>query len=164
VATATRAGAPSLRFVLLKGLGPRGLVFFTDARSRKGRELARNPRAAATLWWQALGRQVRVEGRVERLPAAAADRYWQRRPRDSRLSAAVSRQSAPLRSRAELRGRRRRLAARLDGDAVPRPDAWGGFRLVPDRVEFWRDHPDRLHWRELYVRTPGGWRRRLLQP
>ncbi len=164
LATVGRGGAPSVRFVLLKAVDPRGFVFFTDTHSRKGRELAARPRASLAFYWDATGKQVRVEGRIERVTAAESDAYWAARPRGSRLAAAVSMQSEPMPSHAWLLARWRRLRRKLGGHAVPRPARWGGFRLVPTSIEFWTRGAHRLHLREAYQRTPSGWRRRLLQP
>lgn len=164
LATATRAGVPSLRMVLLKQVDARGFVFFTDARSRKGRELRANPRAAATFHWNTMGRQVRVEGRVVELDDAEADAYWVTRPRGSQLSGATSLQSRALASRAALVRRRDALEQRLAGGEVPRPAEWRGFRIVPDAIEFWTHRDDRLHHRELFRRRAGAWRTSLLEP
>jgi pyridoxamine 5'-phosphate oxidase len=149
LATATSDGAPSARTVLLKDAGERGLSFFTNYESRKGAELAENPRAALVLYWHALGRQVRVEGDVERLAAAESDSYFVSRPPGSRRSAAVSPQSRVIDSRGELE-----LAAAALGDDVPRPESWGGYLLVPSLWEFWQHRLDRLHDRFRY--RPGG--------
>lgn len=149
LATATSDGAPSARTVLLKDAGERGLSFFTNYESRKGAELAENPRAALVLYWHALGRQVRVEGDVERLAAAESDSYFESRPPGSRRSAAVSPQSRVIGSRGELE-----LAAAALGDDVPRPESWGGYLLVPSLWEFWQHRLDRLHDRFRY--RPGG--------
>jgi len=164
LATATRAGVPSLRMVLLKQVDAQGFVFFTDARSKKGRELRANPRAAATFHWNTLGRQVRVEGRVVELGDAEADAYWRTRPRGSQLSGATSRQSSTLASRAALVARRDALERRLAGGDVPRPAEWRGFRIVPEAIEFWTHRDDRLHHRELFRRRAGTWRTSLLEP
>jgi pyridoxamine 5'-phosphate oxidase len=164
LATATRGGAPSVRFVLLKEATERGFVIYTDARSRKGRELAGNARAALAFHWQPLGRQVRVEGRVRRVSEAEADAYWKTRPRGSQLSAATSHQSAPLASRADLVARRRDLERRLQRSEVPRPALWTGFRIEPEVIEFWTHRDDRLHHRERFDRTRRGWRTTLLEP
>ncbi|HEY8514692.1 MAG TPA: pyridoxamine 5'-phosphate oxidase [Candidatus Binatia bacterium] len=164
LATSTRNGVPSLRFVLLKQVDPRGFVFFTDARSRKGRELRSNPRAAATFYWNALGRQVRIEGKVVELGDAEADAYWVTRPRGSQLSGATSYQSRALASRALLVARRSALARRYEGRDVPRPAEWRGFRIEPDAIEFWTHKDDRLHHRQLFRRTGRGWRATLLEP
>jgi pyridoxamine 5'-phosphate oxidase len=164
MALATAAGNASVRFVLLKGIDERGFVFFTDARSRKGRELRGNPRASLALYWQPNGRQIRVEGSVEEVTPAEADAYWQGRPRQSQLAAAASYQSARLGSRAELLARCARLARKFRGRDVPRPLSWTGFRMRPDAIEFWTHREHRLHDREIYVRHGRGWRRDLLQP
>ena len=164
LATAGRDGKTSVRFVLLKGIDQRGFVFFTDARSRKGRELRSNPRASLAFYWQPKGRQVRVEGSVEEVTPSEADAYWPTRPRQSQLAASASHQSARLRSRAELLARCAHLASKFRGGEVPRPSYWTGFRVRPDAIEFWTDRKHRLHERELYTRQPRGWRRDLLQP
>jgi pyridoxamine 5'-phosphate oxidase len=152
LATATRDGAPSARMVLLKDVGENGLSLFTNYASRKGSELAENPRAALVLYWRVLGRQVRVEGSVERLPAAESDEYFDSRPPGSRRSAAVSPQSEVVGSREELE----RAAAAL-GDDVSRPESWGGYLLVPSLWEFWQHRVDRLHDRFRYRPDDGGW-------
>jgi pyridoxamine 5'-phosphate oxidase len=165
LATAGRGRRPSVRYVLLRGADERGFVFYTDGRSRKGRELAGNPRAALSIYWRETGRQVRIEGDVEEVETPLVDAYWAARARGKRLAGASSTQSAPLARRADLLGRFRRLRARHRGGEVPRPEEWTGFRVVPRAIEFWTRRPNRLHHRELYERGPGGrWRRRLLQP
>jgi pyridoxamine 5'-phosphate oxidase len=164
LATASRTGKTSVRFVLLKGIDERGFVFFTDARSRKGSELSDNPRASLALYWQPKGRQIRVEGRVEEVTPAEADAYWTTRPRQSRLAASASRQGARMRSRAELLARFMRLARKFRGAEVPRPPCWTGFRVRPDAIEFWTHREHRLHDRQLYLRHGRAWRRELVQP
>ena len=164
LATAARSGKTSVRFVLLKGIDQRGFMFFTDARSRKGRELRGNPHGSLALYWQPKGRQVRVEGRVEAVTPAEADAYWPTRPRQSQLAASASHQSARLRSRAELLARFARLARKFKGREVPRPPLWTGFRVRPDAIEFWTHREHRLHDREIYLRHGRRWRRDLLQP
>ena len=164
VATAVRSGKTTVRFVLLRGIDERGFVFFTDARSRKGRQLRGNPRASLALYWQPKGRQVRVEGSVREVSPQEADVYWATRPRQSQLAASASYQSARLRSRAELIGRYSRLARKLRGLEVPRPSWWTGFRVRPDVIEFWIHREHRLHDREIYRRRGREWRRNLLQP
>ena len=164
LATVGETGLPSVRFVLLKHVDENGFVFFTDSRSRKGRELRATPHAAATFYWTSLGRQIRLEGRVERVEADVADAYWQTRPRASQLSASASRQSAKLADRDVLVQRRRQLAHQYRASAVPRPPSWTGFRLIPDSLEFWTHRDNRLHHRELFVRTERGWRVGLLSP
>jgi pyridoxamine 5'-phosphate oxidase len=164
LATAARNGRTSVRFILLKRIDQRGIVFFSDMRSRKGRELRQNPRASLAICWHATGRQVRAEGRVEEVAAAEADAYWPTRPRQSRLAATASYQSARLRSRAELMARFERLAQKFKGREVPRPRFWTGFRVRPDTIEFWTHREHRLHDREIYRRRGHSWRRELLQP
>jgi pyridoxamine 5'-phosphate oxidase len=164
LATAAPDGRPSVRFVLLKGIDQRGFVFFTDSRSRKGRELRANPPASLAFYWQPNGRQVRVEGRVEEVSPSEADEYWSTRPRQSQLAASASYQSARLRSRASLLARVTRLATKLRGREVPRPPGWLGFRLRADVIEFWTHREHRLHDREIYLRHGNNWRRGLLQP
>jgi pyridoxamine 5'-phosphate oxidase len=145
VATATTDGAPSARAVILRGLDRRGFVFYTDTRSRKGRELAANPRAAVALVWDELERQVRAEGRVEAVIPAESDAYFSGRPRGHQLGAWVSRQSEVLARRGDLEQRMREVTERFEGQAVPRPPYWGGYRVVPDVVELWQGRPNRLH-------------------
>lgn len=164
LATATRTGAPSVRMVLLKGGDADAFVFFTDVRSRKGRDLRANAHAALVLHWQPFGRQVRIEGRVTPVSDGEADAYWETRPRESRLAASVSHQDAPLVRRARLLARWRALGRRTRGQPIPRPAYWSGFRVVPARIEFWTHKAHRLHHRELYVRAGRGWKRTLLQP
>jgi pyridoxamine 5'-phosphate oxidase len=164
LATASPKGVPSVRFVLLKVVDERGFTFFTDTRSQKGRDLARNARAAFVFYWDPIGKQVRVSGRVEPVTNAEADAYWRTRPRESRLAATASHQSAPLASHATLLARWRQLGVRYRGRDIPRPPGWRGFRVLADEIEFWTRRAHRLHHRELFVRTRRGWRRRLLQP
>jgi pyridoxamine 5'-phosphate oxidase len=159
LATATPDGAPSLRMVLLKGFDDRGLVFYSHYTSRKGRELEANPQAALLFHWSPLRRQVRVEGRVERVPEGESDAYFVTRPRDAQLGAVVSRQSDPLGSRSELYERLAEQEGDLAGGPVLRPRTWGGFRLVPAAWEFWQHRASRLHDRFRYELEPGGgWR------
>jgi pyridoxamine 5'-phosphate oxidase len=164
LATAAQSGQPSVRFVLLKGIDQRGFVFFSDSRSRKGRELDANPHASLAFYWQPNGRQVRVEGRIEQVSTSETDEYWSTRPRRSQLAASASYQSARLRSRASLLARVTRLASKVRDREVPRPSEWLGFRLRPDAIEFWTHREHRLHERELYLRQGNKWRRELLQP
>jgi pyridoxamine 5'-phosphate oxidase len=164
LATATPEGRPSARIVLLKGLDERGLTFFTNRESRKGRELAANPRAALVLHWQPLGRQVRVEGAVVELDREEVETYWRSRPRGSRVAARASAQSQPVASRAELDARFAAEDERHPEDEVPLPAEWSGYRVVPDAVELWEHRDDRLHDRVRYERDGGSWRRARLQP
>jgi pyridoxamine 5'-phosphate oxidase len=164
LATADRAGRPSVRVVLLKHADAGGFVFYTNAHSRKGRELAENPWAALVFYWQPLGRQVRIEGRVEQVTAAEADAYWATRPRESQLGGAASQQSAPVANRAALLRQWRALSRRYAGAPVPRPPHWTGFRVVPSAIEFWTLRPFRMHDRERFTRRRGGWRMQRLQP
>jgi len=164
VATADANGAPSARVVLLRGFDARGFCFYTNYESRKGDELRVNPRAAMVFYWPALHRQVRVTGSVEQVSDAESDAYWANRPIPSRLSAWASSQSAPIGSRRELEDAAAQVAARFEGDDVPRPEFWGGYRLVPDEVEFWVHRDDRLHDRVRYRRAADGWLIDRLQP
>ncbi len=157
LATATPTGAPSARMVLLKGYDQRGFVFYTNYFSRKGQEIAQNPRAAMLFHWQPLGRQVRVEGTVVRIDAAESDAYFRTRPLGSRLSAAASPQSRPVENRAVLETAVTALQERHPEGNVPRPDEWGGLRLEPSRYEFWQHGDDRLHDRFRYRREQGSW-------
>lgn len=160
VASADDQGHPSVRMVLLKSWGPDGLVFFTNRASRKGRDFAVNPWAAAVFHWQPLHRQVRVEGPVTPIDDAEADAYFATRPRGAQVGAAASDQSAAIDSRRELE---RRAAAVPDGP-VARPSDWGGFRIGLGSIEFWQGRPNRLHDRLLYRRADDGWERVRLQP
>jgi pyridoxamine 5'-phosphate oxidase len=164
VASASAAGAPSARMVLLKEADTRGFVFATNYRSRKGRELAENPNASLLFYWHVLGRQVRVEGSVEQVDAAESDEIWLARPRASRLSALASAQSEPVGSREELEERVAGLARELDGREVERPEWWGGYRVIPDQLEFWQHRDDRLHHRFRYRRRGDSWAIDELQP
>ena len=157
LATATAAGAPSARMVLLKGFDQRGFVFYTNYFSRKGQEIAQNPRAAMLFHWTPLGRQVRIEGVVHRIDAAESDAYFRTRPPGSRLSAAASPQSRPVASRDVLEAAVAQLASRHPDGDVPRPDEWGGLRLVASRFEFWQHGDDRLHDRFRYRREGDIW-------
>ena len=161
LATATPEGEPSVRIVLVKAIDERGLTFFSGYESRKGRELAANPRAALLFHWP--GRQVRVEGGVERIAADESDAYFATRPPGSRVSAAASPQSAVIADRAALEGLADAVR-RAHGDEPPRPPTWGGFRLVPERYEFWQHRDDRLHDRLRYRRAGGTWLLERLAP
>jgi pyridoxamine 5'-phosphate oxidase len=164
LATSTLDGRPSLRMVLLKGHDPRGFVFYTNLDSRKGGDLAGNPNAALLFHWKSLRRQVRIEGAVESVTAAEADAYFATRGRDSRLGAWASDQSRPLASRELFESRYEEVRARFEGGDVPRPPRWSGFRLAPERIEFWNDRAHRLHERRLFLREGDGWSEGLLYP
>ena len=164
LATATPDGRPSARMVLVKRADERGFAFHTNLESRKGGELAANPRAALLFHWRELGRQVRIEGQVERVSDAEADEYFRTRPVGSRLAAWASPQSRPLANRAELDRRYREAEARFAGGEVPLPPHWGGFRVVPDVYEFWQHREHRLHDRVRYERRGGAWRQTRLAP
>jgi pyridoxamine 5'-phosphate oxidase len=165
LATATPDGRPSLRVVLLKGVDRGGFTFFTNYESRKGRELAVNPHAALLFWWEPIERQVRVEGRVDKLPAADSDEYYQSRPLGSRLGAWASEQSRVLPDRAVLDQRFAELQAEYSESSPDRPAFWGGYRLVPDLFEFWQGGVNRLHDRLRYRRQDDTrWHRERLSP
>jgi len=176
VATCTPDGRPSSRMVLLKGVDERGFVFYTNFESRKGQELLANPYAALCFHWKSLRAQVRVEGRASPVSDEEADAYYASRPRDSRIGAWASQQSRPMKGRFELEKRIAETVARFGLGEVPRPPYWSGFRVVPERIEFWRDRPFRLHDRIVYTRIPaedgtgrdarqgGGWRTERLYP
>jgi len=164
LATVDASGQPSARTVLLKGIDRRGLAFYTNLESRKARELAANPKAALLFWWPAQGRQVRFEGVIERVDDAEADAYFASRPRGSQIGAWASAQSTVVADRAALEAAEREIAARFEGGAVPRPPFWGGFRLVPERVEFWQGRLNRLHDRLRYTRRGDGWELERLAP
>ncbi|WP_438014018.1 pyridoxamine 5'-phosphate oxidase [Sorangium sp. So ce315] len=164
LATVDPSGRPSARMVLLKGIDDRGFVFFTNYASRKAADLEANPFAALCIHWAKSAEQIRVEGRVERISDAESDAYFATRPRGSQIGAWASRQSAPLPSRERLIERVREIEARFDGRPVPRPAFWGGYRVVPERVELWRGQESRLHDRVVHVRDGDGWRVERLYP
>lgn len=164
VATAGEGCRPSVRMVLLKGHGPEGFVFYTNEQGAKGVQLAANPRAALLFHWKSLRRQVRIEGPVERVPGGEADAYFATRARDSQLGAWASDQSRPLDSRETFERRLADAARRFEGQDVPRPPHWGGYCVVPERIEFWTDRPNRLHERRLFTRIGDEWSEGLLCP
>ncbi len=164
LATVGEGGQPSVRMVLLKDASDAGFVFYTNYHSRKGRDLLARPLAAMCFHWQPLDRQVRVEGSVERVPDEEADEYFASRPRGSQIGAWASRQSEPMGDPGELARRYAEVEAQFAGGPVPRPPYWSGFRLVPERMEFWIGQPSRLHIRHLYVRDGDAWRIDTLYP
>jgi pyridoxamine 5'-phosphate oxidase len=165
LATATRDGVPSLRAVLLKGVDPRGFVFYTNMDGRKAEELLANPRAALCFHWKSLQRQVRVEGTAEHATEAEADAYFASRPRESQIGAWASDQSRPLAGRGELEARAAEFTRKFaDRPNVPRPPNWAGFRIVPQHIEFWQERPSRLHDRMLFIRDGEKWRKQRLFP
>jgi pyridoxamine 5'-phosphate oxidase len=164
LATTDESGRPSARLVLLRGVDAGGFVFFTNYNSRKGRELAARPHAALCFYWASLDEQIRVEGSVERVSAEESDAYFAGRPRGSQLGAWASDQSEVLPSRETLEEKYREIERRFEGRTVERPPFWGGFRLIPVRIEFWYGRPDRLHDRVLYVRDGTRWRIERLYP
>jgi pyridoxamine 5'-phosphate oxidase len=164
LATATPDGRPSVRMVLLKGHGADGFVFYTNAQSRKGGEIAANPEAALLFHWKSLRRQVRIEGPLSEVTAAEADAYFHARARESQLGSAASDQSRPLDARQTYLDRVETLAAEYAGQEIPRPPHWTGFRLTPERIEFWLDRPNRLHERRRFTRDGDRWTSTLLYP
>lgn len=164
LATADAVGNPTARMVLLKGHDRRGFVFYTNEQSAKGQELAGNPHAALLFHWKSLRRQIRIEGRVERVSEAEADAYFATRSRESQLGAWASDQSRPLDSRETFERRFEDMRRKFDGADVPRPPHWGGYRVVPERIEFWLDRAHRLHERRLFTLDQGSWSEGLLYP
>lgn len=164
LATATPDGRPSVRMVLLKGHGPEGFIFYTNLDSRKGAELAANAHAALLFHWKTLRRQVRIEGPIEPVSNEIADDYFATRSRDSQLGAWASYQSRPLDERATFERRFEEMSRKFDGQPVPRPPRWSGFRLVPKSFEFWSDRAHRLHERRVFTPSGDGWQEGLLYP
>ncbi len=164
VATADANGQPGVRTVLLKNFDPRGLVFFTNYHSRKGRELEANPRASALLLWKELERQIRIDGAVEKTSEEESDLYFRSRPFDARVGAAASPQSQIVPSRETVETTFQKLHDQYPNHDIPRPAHWGGFRIAPTSFEFWQGRPNRLHDRLLYTRTATGWTLHRLAP
>lgn len=164
LATCDAQGQPSARVLLLKELDDQGFVFFTNYESRKGQDLQINSRACLLFYWPSIHRQVRVEGICQRLTDRESDDYFDSRPRGARLSALTSRQSQPIASRQKLEALRSEVEAQWEGREPGRPQFWGGYRLVPQRLEFWQGQPDRLHDRFLYTRQEESWQRQRLMP
>ena len=164
LSTATLSGAPSSRVVLCRGIDARGVRFFTNYESRKGRELGANPRASLVFYWPGLDRQARCEGYAERLDAAESDAYFAARPRGSQLGAWASPQSSPIASLDEVRAARDAMATRFAEGAVPRPPGWGGYVVVPDAIELWENGADRIHTRRAFARHASRWQETLLAP
>jgi len=162
--TADARGRPSVRPVLLKDFDEQGFVFYTNYESRKGKELEENPQAALTFYWPSLDQQVRIEGPVEKVSAEESDAYFKTRHRTSRIGAWASDQSRPVASRLDLDARVAKLGLKYAVGDIPRPPHWGGYRVKPERIEFWKAHPFRLHWREQYDAADGAWNKTMLFP
>jgi pyridoxamine 5'-phosphate oxidase len=164
LATATRDGLPSARTVLLKGFDENGFVFYTNYTGRKAAEIESNPWAAILIFWKELERQIRIEGRVEKVSQVESDEYFKSRPLESKLSAIVSKQSQPIESRRQLEEMWVENLKKYDNREIPRPDYWGGYRVIPDNIEFWQGRPNRMHDRILYSRKGNNWKIERLQP
>lgn len=164
LSTVSRHGAPSSRIVLLKGMDDRGFVFYTNMHSRKSQEIRDSQSVALNFFWAALGRQVRIEGLAETVTDAESDAYFAGRPRESQLGAWASLQSEPMAERQEIKDRFAEVVKRYEGQDVPRPPHWGGWRVVPNRIEFWEEGAHRLHHRHVYIRSAEGWTGEILYP
>ncbi len=164
LATADKNGMPSLRVVLMRGLDERGLVFFTNSESQKGRELRENPQACINFYWMPLGRQIRASGKVEKVSEAESDAYFAQRRRGSQIASMASDQSRPLESFQHYLDRVAALEKEYEGRDAVRPPHWHGWRVIPDRIEFWQEGDYRMHYREVYIRQEKGWKKELLYP
>lgn len=164
LATADASGKPSLRIILLKGHDETGFYFYTNLNSRKGSELTENPYAALCFYWDALGKQIRIEGKVTPVTQAQADQYFASRSRESRIGAWASKQSQPMEQPDALLTRVKEKEAEFAGQDVPRPEHWSGFCLKPSRIEFWQNKPYRLHQRDLFIRDGKEWKHSILYP
>lgn len=164
LATVTGAETPNVRMVLLKALDDYSVSFYTNYESQKAKELNAHPVAACTIWWAELERQVRISGKVEKLSAAESDDYYRSRPRDSQIGARASSQSRPVTNRKELEDNFKEIEEEYEGEEIPRPDYWGGYKIIFETIEFWQGRPGRLHDRILYQQTSGKWNRQRLAP
>jgi len=164
LATATPDGKPSARTVLLKGFDEKGFVFYTNYKGRKATEIEKNPVAALLIFWKELERQVRIEGKVEKVSSIESDEYFNSRPLESKMSAIVSKQSQPVESRQQLEELWVEFLKENYDKDIPRPDYWGGYRVIAEKIEFWQGRPNRLHDRILFSRTETGWKIERLQP
>ena len=164
LATVDADGMPDVRMVLLKDFGPEGFVFYTNDGSAKGRQIETHPKAALCLHWKSLRRQIRVRGNIEQVSSSVADAYFASRARGSQIGAWASDQSRPVASREILENRVQAAEAKYDGQAIPRPPYWNGWRIVPEHIEFWRDRPFRLHDRLVFTKSPAGWEKERLFP
>ncbi len=164
LATVTGAETPNVRMVLMKGLEDHSISFYTNYESRKAKELAAHPVAACTIWWAELERQIRFSGKVEKLTVAESEDYFRSRPRESQIGAWASNQSTPVASRGDLQSRFKEMEEKFEGKEIPRPDFWGGYKIVFETIEFWQGRPGRLHDRLLYQQSAGNWNRQRLAP
>ncbi len=164
LATASKSGTPAARIVLLKDVGPKGICFFTNYRSRKAADLNANPRATLLFYWPQLDLQIRIDGKVKKVSARESDVYFATRPRESQLGAHASRQSRPMADQSVLFAEFGRLSKKYEGKEIPRPKHWGGYRLAPASFEFWKGRDFRLHDRLVYVKKGAGWKKGLLFP
>ncbi len=164
VSTASPEGRPSARVLLLKDITEQGFVFFTNYNSRKGKEIENNPFASLTFFWPELERQVRIEGKLEKVAPEVSDNYFNSRPRGSRIGAWASPQSEEIPDRDTLEIREKELKEKFEGQEIPRPEHWGGYELIPDRLEFWQGRESRLHDRIVYRKTGSGWSRKRIAP